>query len=336
MADSPRWGRRQTLLLSAAISALADGCFVITHGFFAFVIANLLMGLGVGLYWPATEAVVADLTTEHNRNEAFAIVRLADSLGLSAGVVLGGAVIAAFQAYRVLFALDGITFLMFYAIVAMAITETLSPQTNSENFWQGWRVAVCDRTLQIYILVNCLFTLYLSQSQSTLPLYLNRFTNLDNHAAVGGIFTWAIALTALCQLPMARWLNRFSQPHALMISLAFWAMTFFSTWLVGQALISPTLFVLIGLTAMALGTVSYTPIASSLVANIAPTTLRGIYLSINSMCWAVGYLIGPPLGGWALDHGAAHQFWLGLIASTLGGGVVLLRLQSQLQTRLPQ
>ncbi|ESA34461.1 arabinose efflux permease family protein [Leptolyngbya sp. Heron Island J] len=333
MADSPRWGRRRTLLISAAISAVADGCFVITNDFTGFVIANLLMGLGVGLYWPATEAVVADLTTVHNRNEAFAIVRLADSLGLSAGVVLGGAMIAAFQAYRLLFALDGITFIVFYAIVAIAITETLSTKTTAGNFWQGWQVAMCDRTLQIYVVVNSLFTLYLSQSQSTLPLYLNRFTSLDNHAAVGGIFTWAIVLTAFCQLPMARWLKRFAQPHALMIALAFWAFTFFSTWLVGQQLITPPAFVLIGLTTMALGTVAYTPIASALVVGIAPKELRGVYLSVNSMCWAVGYLIGPPLGGWALDHTMAHQFWLWLMASTLGGVLILRSLQLRMQSQ---
>ncbi|MEM9979773.1 MAG: MFS transporter, partial [Cyanobacteria bacterium P01_D01_bin.2] len=264
MADSPRWGRRRTLLLSAAISAVADGCFVVTQDFSGFVVANLLMGLGVGLYWPATEAVVADLTNDKNRNEAFAIVRLADSLGLSAGVVVGGAVIAVFQAYRVLFALDGVTFLAFYAVVAVAITETLNTtERSSDSFWQGWRVAICDRALQTYVVVNSLFTLYLSQSQSTLPLYLNRFTSLDNHAAVGGIFTWAIVLTALCQLPMARWLKRFSQPYALMMASGFWALHFFSVWLVGQQIISPTLFVLTGLTTMALGTVAYTPIASS-------------------------------------------------------------------------
>lgn len=333
MADSRRWGRRRTLLISAAISAVADGCFVVTQDFLGFLIANLLMGLGVGLYWPATEAVVADITSDNDRNEAFAIVRLADSLGLSLGVVIGGAVIAAFQAYRLLFALDGITFIVFYAIIAVAISETLSTDHKPGGFWQGWGVAVRDRTLQIYVLVNCLFTLFLSQSQSTLPLYLNRFTSLDNHAAVGGIFTWAIVLTALCQLPMARWLNRFSPPHALMIALVFWTLCFFSTWLVGQQLITPTVFVLTGLTAMALGTVAYTPIASSLVVGLAPDALRGVYLSVNSMCWAIGYLIGPPLGGWALDNAMAHSFWLGLMASTVGGAVILSVLQKQLQTK---
>ncbi|MEO0868329.1 MAG: MFS transporter [Cyanobacteria bacterium J06642_11] len=333
MADSPRWGRRRTLLLSAVISAIADGFFVVTQGFPSFVLANLLMGLGVGLYWPATEAVVADLTTEANRNEAFAIVRLADSLGLSAGVVLGGALIAVFEAYRLLFALDGVTFLLFLVIVAIAIEETLRADHETGGFWQGWGVALRDRTLQIYVVVNCFFTLYLAQTQSTLPLYINRFTTLKSHTAVGGIFTWAIVLSALSQVPVARWLKRFTQSHALMISLFFWATTFLCTWLVGQQLITPLGFVLTGLTAMALGTVAYTPIASSLVVGIAPASLRGVYLSVNSMCWAVGYLIGPPLGGWALDHTAAHTFWLWLMASTLVGVAILALLQRHIVTQ---
>ena len=134
---------------------------------------------------------------------------------------------------------------------------------------------------------------------------------------------------------MVRWLKRFTQPHALMIALVFWAITFLTTWLVGQQIISPGLFVVIGLTAMALGTVAYTPIASSLVVSIAPSHLRGVYLSVNSMCWAVGYLVGPPLGGWALDNTMAHPFWLWLVVSTLGGSLVLRALQTQMQTQQP-
>ncbi|MEO1400300.1 MAG: MFS transporter, partial [Cyanobacteria bacterium J06635_1] len=166
MADSPRWGRRRTLLLSAAISVLADGVFVITNNFTVFVIGNLLMGLGVGLYWPATEAVVADITQADNRNEAFATVRLADSLGLGLGVVLGGALIAATGAYRALFVIDGVTFALFFAIVAVAIAETLPNNATPRNFWAGWGAALRDRTLLIFVTVNILFTTYMAQVQS--------------------------------------------------------------------------------------------------------------------------------------------------------------------------
>jgi len=46
LADSPQWGRRKTLLLSAAISALADLVLTFSYNFPTFLLGNLLMGLG--------------------------------------------------------------------------------------------------------------------------------------------------------------------------------------------------------------------------------------------------------------------------------------------------
>lgn len=343
MADSPRWGRRRTLLLSAAISALADGVFVLTNDFTVFVIGNLLMGLGVGLYWPATEAVVADITQADNRNEAFATVRLADSLGLSLGVVLGGALIAATGAYRALFAIDGITFVLFFAVVAVAIAETLPKDAAPKNFWAGWGTALRDRTLLIFVTVNILFTTYLSQVQSTLPVYLNRFATVGDttgfsESVLSGLFTWHVALAAICQLPMARGLRNFSQPRALMISAGLWAMGFLGIYGAGTTLTGAITFSALALGILALATVAYTPVASTLVVQLAPQNLRGVYLSVNSMCWAIGYLLGPPLGGWAIDQGVstqgisiAHGFWLGLALSSAPAALILASLSRSMK-----
>ncbi len=121
--DSRFWGRRRTLLLSAAVSAVADIVLSLTSDFPTLVIGNLLMGLGIGLYWPATESVVADVTTHEERNEAFAITRLADSVGLGLGVVFGGALIGTTGNYPALFVIDGISFIVFCAIVYAAIAD---------------------------------------------------------------------------------------------------------------------------------------------------------------------------------------------------------------------
>ena len=85
LSDSPTWGRRKTLLVSAAVSVFADVALSLTYNFPTLVLGNLLMGFGIGMYWPATEAAIIDLTSPEQRNEAFAITRLADSLGLSLG-----------------------------------------------------------------------------------------------------------------------------------------------------------------------------------------------------------------------------------------------------------
>ncbi len=335
LADSPRWGRRPTLLVSTLVSALADGVLLLANDFSIFLLGNLLMGFGVGLYWPAAESVAADITAPEQRNEAYALVRLADNLGLGVGVVAGGLLISLTGAYRALFAIDGVTFLLFFALVYVAIAETRPAGNPARSLWSGWGHALQDTTLMIYAGVNVLFTGYLAQIQSTLPLYLNRLSGGGqgvNEGTLSLLFTGHVVLATIAQLPVARWLNRYRPAQGLMISALLWGLGFGLVWQAGTGQ-SPLLWGSLALAVMALAMVAYTPIGSALVAAIAPSELRGVYLSVNSMCWAVGYLIGPPVGGWALDQGsaAAHGFWLGLTATVVPALGVLVWLDRRLR-----
>lgn len=336
LADAPTWGRRPTLLASALVSAVADGVLVASQGFPLFLLGNLLMGFGVGLYWPATEAVVADLSTPQQRNEAYAVVRLADNLGLSAGVVLGGLLIQLTNTYRALFAIDGLTFLLFFWLIYRAIPETRQATAAGHRLFTGWGQALGDRALLVYVPINVVFTAFLAQVHSTLPVYLSQFAGPSGGLSTGVLsllFTGHVVLTALCQLPLARRLGRLSPPRALMVAAGLWAVGFGSVALVGvgeHAIAGAAL----ALGIMAVATAAYTPVASALVVALAPETLRGVYLSVNSMCWAVGYFVGPAVGGWALDQGAALGLWLGLAATGLPLGSALRYLHTLLRQRL--
>ena len=338
MTDSPYWGRRRTLLLSALISAIADVFLALAHDFPTFIGGNLLMGVGVGLYWPATEAAVADITSVSQRNEAFALVRLADNLGLSLGVVVGGALIASTGSYRALFVVDGITFLLFFGIVWRAIAETRCRDATPRSFWQGWGIALSDRRLLIYAAANVVFTGYMAQVHSTLPVYLNKFvqgpsgTGLPT-AVLSVLFTGHVLLVVLCQLPIARALKFLPPARSLMISASLWGLGFVLVWMTGIGNGHPIGGAALALAVMAIAIAAYTPVASSLVVALAPDALRGVYLSVNSMCWALGYLIGPPLGGWALDQSraSANGFWIGASLSIVGVLAILHVLDRRLE-----
>ena len=338
--DSPNWGRRKILLASAAISVLADVVLSLTANFPALVIGNLLMGFGVGMYWPATEAAIVDLTTPEQRNGAFAITRLADSLGLSLGVVLGGALIANSGNYRTLFVIDGISFAIFFAIIYFAIAETYQFKSQSVATQQnGWLLAFRDRALMVFVAVNILFTIYLSQVQTTMPLYLKNFVRLAattgfSEQTISSLFTWHIVFAAVCQLPVAWFLNRFSRITGLSFSLLLWGVAFILVWMTGTTSNNTLTIAIAALGVMSLGMVTYTPVASGLVADLAPESLRGVYLSINSQCWAIGYFIGPPLGGWALDNPSyTNYFWLACAGSILLGLVILQYLRRLIELR---
>lgn len=337
-ADSPQWGRRSTLLLSAGVSAIGSLVLAFAATLPVFIAGNLLMGLGTGLYWPATEAVVADLTRPDQRNEAYALTRLADTIGLGAGVVLGGLLIKSTGAYRSLFVIDGISFVVFFGIIYWTIAETLNRNQIQRGMVKSWILALRDRPLLVYALVNVLFTTYLAQVESALPLYFTNFAPANRKGfqpeTISALFSWYVVFSAVAQIPIARALNRISRVQVLACAALLWAVGFSLVWVTGTSGWGHLLWAILSLSVMSIATVAYTPAASSLVVALAPESLRGVYLSINSLCWAIGYFVGPTLGGWAMDQprSIANGFW---IASALSVGVAIAILH-QLNQMLPK
>jgi MFS family permease len=350
LADAPSFGRKKTLILSAAISALADVALLLTNNLPLLLLGNLLMGLGIGLYWPATEAIVADLTTPMQRNEAFAITRLADTTGLGLGVVLGGLLISATGNYRALFAIDGVSFVVFLVVIYLAITNNQPESHHQEvSLRRSWGIALRDHLFLIFLLVNILFTTYLAHINSIMPLYFTNFAGFPQ-GTISFLFSFHIVLAALLQMPVARFLNRFSRTRALIFSLLFWGIGFILVWFTGFVQTGNFIWAILAMTILAIATISYNPAATSLVVELAPEQSRGIYLSLNSQCWAIGYFISPVLGGWVLERSLALRlprstllpnqashflidaFWLANALSVILGIVVLMYLGKKIRS----
>ncbi len=317
-----RWGRKPVLLTATAVLAIACLIFTITNDFPTLIAGCLVQGFGLGLYWPANEAIVADLTTGETRRFAYAMTRLADNVGTGLGIIAGGLLISSTGAYRSLFIIDGISFCCFLLTIAFGIQETLRSPKRPARFFSGYTTALRDRRLLVYVIVNVIFTIYISQTQTTLPLYFSGFVPQAagrgfNPQVISALFTGHLLMTIVFQLPILKLLAKLSQARSLMISGGFWVFGFGCITLTGLSQSYQLLWANLGLGLFALAIAAYTPTASALIADLAPASLRGVYTSINSLCWAVGYAIGPPLGGWALDRSPqfAHSFWLGLAAT---------------------
>ena len=335
-----RWGRKPVLLLATLVLAIACFIFAVTADFSTLVVGYVVQGLGLGLYWPANEAIVADLTTGEERRFAYAITRVADNLGMGLGIIAGGLLISSTGAYRYLFMIDGISFCCFFLTIAVGIQETLQPEKISPQFISGYATALRDRRLLVYVIVNIIFTVYISQIQSTLPLYFSSFVSQAgargfSPQVISTLFTGHLLITIACQLPMIKLLRQLNHARSLMISGGFWAVGFVCINITGTTNSYQLLWASLCLGLFALAIVAYTPTASALVADLAPSSLRGVYISINSLCWAAGYAIGPPFGGWALDRSPqfVHNFWLGLAATVPIVWAILLWLERLIGSR---
>lgn len=336
MTDSPWWGRRRTLLLSTFISSFSAFLLANVHDFSTLLIGNLLRGLGEGLYWPATEALVADLSTGEQRHEAYAMTRLGDNCGLGLGIILGGLLVSFTGGYRWLFVVDAISFLVFSAVIYQAIPETarVNSQNNDRTRKNSWLVALSDRTFLVYLLVNILFTTYISQVHTAMPLYFSEFVGDGLPTGLmSALFTWHLAIAVLLQLPIARFLRRFSHPQAMICSGIFWGLGFIFTGITGITNSGQIPLALVAAAFLAVGTIAYVPAASSLVADLSPPSRLGVYVSMNAQCWAIGYFIGPVLAGWTLDRPRpwADLLWPGWALTVLGAIAILQILHRKLK-----
>ena len=332
MTDSEFWGRRHTLLLACIISIVADGVFLLAHDFSLLILANMLMGLGDSLYWPASGAAITDNSDHHQREEAFAVSGLADSLGSGFGIVLGGLLLTVNNSYQLLFIMDGVTFALFLGVLLVVFKDRRN-RANSSEKTQGiaaWRNALLNPVFLVFAAANILFTTYINLMESTMPLYFTNFVHsasTSNMAPenVGILFSGYVLIAALFQLPIVRVMRTYRRVCVLMMSMVLWGIGFLLVWFVGLPVGGQGVLMMM---VLAIANVTYNPFSVALVTELAPEESLGVYLSLNAQCWTIGYLVGPLIGGWALaqTQDIARGLWAVAALSTLIGVLILKQL----------
>lgn len=350
MTDSPRFGRKITLLLAALLATAACGIAAIASDLNLLFLTNIIFGLSTGLYWTAADAAVMDATQEadspeerlRQRQGAFSLLAVLDGVGFGAGTLggvlfLAGGALAAtgvgqmFQSRpTLLFGVGAIVFALMGLLFWVAMIETRPIDEISDAdapMGMAWRSALGDRRLTIYLLVNTLFITYMALVNASLPLY---FVNSwgTSESTISQLFTWGyVGLGALIQVPVIRAIAGFDYLRSLLISIGIWAVGFAGLAVASLNLkvISPSILELGLLSIFAVATVIYKPTSSAWIAALAPVKLRGIYTAIAYQCWPIAYFIGPILGGWAIDRpDIILGFWVGVGGSTVLGAIVLV------------
>jgi MFS family permease len=325
MADSQRFGRQGTLIVSAVLAILTSVITLIAHDFRGLLAANILFGLSVGLYWTAADSAIMDSTTPEQRQSAFSVVGVMDNLGFGLGTLGGGLLLEVLQPKTWIFAASVFVFGLFLLLVAIAVIETRQPDLERPVLQTGWKQALSDGQLMTYLLVNTQFVMFLALVGSTLPLYFVNFLG-TSEPLVANLFTWGyVALGAGLQVPLIRLLAKFSYLRSLMLSMLIWGIGFGLIWVI-SASSSKLVWSELGVFAIfAIATIIYKPTSSAWISKLAPESLRGVYTAIAYQCWSLGYVFGPILGGWAMDQSrvVAHNFWLGVAVSTVMGVGIL-------------
>ncbi len=322
LADSPRFGRRAVLSLAALLGAIVSLILVVAHGLWLLILASFVLGVSLGFYWTASGAAVMDATEPEDRSSAFAVMGVAEYVGIGLGVLGGSALLGVVRADpELIFVGCGIMFLAFLGLVQVAMTKEYPQRPDLAKGGGGIALALKDRVLLVFMAANIFFTTYVALVTSTIPLYFTNFMAGSDPipgvsvGSTASLFTWCyIGVGAMLQIPTTSLLTPLRRIWVLSGAIALWGIGFALLWAAGTFAEAQFVWAIVALCLLSLASVAYKPFFVATVSDLAPPSLRGAYVAVSSQCWTVGYFIGPLLGGWAMDQSAlvARRFWLGV------------------------
>lgn len=278
-----RVGRRPVLLTSFFVTPVAVMALGFVHQTVVIVGAIFIVGFFTNLSRPAIGATVADVVPAERRVRAFGYIYWAINLGAAIAPVVAG-LLANFN-YELVFIGDAVTTALFGVIVLLRVPETRPDHEAAHERCHASSHAssrvgqvVRDPVLIAFVFLSLIVGMVYAQGEVTLPLAMiaNGLTPADYGLAlaVNG------ALIVLVTLHAVRWIERAPRFAVLALSAVLTGIGFGLTQF-ATALPFYALTVVI----WTLGEILAAAIGPALVAELAPTKLRGLYQGVFGASW---------------------------------------------------
>jgi MFS family permease len=317
-------GPRATLAASLVVLALAYGMFPLVREAWQAFGLMAVAGIGNGAFWPSQSALLAGLTTRETRSTAYGVQRAVFNLGIGVGGLLGGLIATTSDSgtFTVLFLADAGTFVAYAATVA-AVAAPRPAKQSADAQPGGYRDVLRDRVLLAVVALNVIFvTAGFAQLEAAFPVFARNEVGVSERV-IGLVFFVNVLVILIVQLPVVRLLEGRSRMAGLAAMAVLWAGSWITVLAAGlwlEAAAAGAVLVLAGII-FALGECVLGPAQSALVADLAPEGLRGRYMALLTNSYAVGFIVGPAVGG-ALLASSPSGLWAGaavmLLAAAAG------------------
>jgi MFS family permease len=293
-------GRRKTIVFSMLSGAAAMLLLSQAHGLAIIIVLTMLTGLTNEFYRPASQALLADIVPSQQRTTAFAALRVAFNAGFAFGPATAGLLAA--SGYFWLFAGDAATSVLFGMVALLALPRGAHSSPTNSSWADAWRVLRRDRKLHQLLLANFAVGLVFFQLGSTYGLHV---TQLGFSPAVyGGIVSMNGALIVFCELPLTRLTRKFPMRRVMaagyFLCAGAYALNAFAHT-IGGLVLCMILFTT--------GEMITMPTAAAYLADLAPPEMRGRYMGVAGLTWAMALIIGP-LCGMKLFAAAPATYWI--------------------------
>jgi MFS family permease len=315
--------------LAMVASLLGDGVLMQATAEDRYRLGQALLGLAMGLYWPAIELAVPLSCAPVPSARAYALARTADALGVAAGSLVG-ALLASRGWLRGIYVFD-ISALAMMALLLARAPLAGQPRRPSPRFGASRETGGHPWLLPLLPLfgVVVVATAVPALMQSALPLDLVRggLRRPPLQESLGAMtIGLQLVLLLLLQWPLGRALAR--RPVAVGLAFSLLAFAGGTLLLAASAVVPWGRWLLVAAQLpLAVGAAAFLPTATEAVVEVTPVPHRGLALALFSQCFALSGLTAPLLGGWLLDRqGHGVGLWLATSAVLLSGLPLVARL----------
>ncbi|MEU8003336.1 MFS transporter [Catellatospora sp. NPDC049111] len=333
-----RWGRKATYLAGTTTAAALMVGLGLARPIWLIAVLAAAVGLAHSLPGPATVAAIVDVLPEADRSRAFNLQFWAFNMGGAIAAALAG-VIAEFS-FLALFLIDAGMTAVTALLVWRLVPETLRRERVATGpaaarpvidvglshgksggpsrrdrptsmFWRlrigrartvdrfgergGLGVVVRDRVFLTFVGLTFLLALLTVQGQSILQLAMEG--DGLRPSAYGLVVSLGGAMIVVGQLFVPRLIG--ARRHAVVLAAAFALLALgYST-----VFLADRLWVYVAAASVwTIGQMLAAPPNASIIAELAPTALRGRYQGVFFLVFPAAGFVAPSVGGWSLQH----------------------------------
>lgn len=334
---SDRFGRRFAMLAGLGLEFFVISGMIFATQIWHFYALLAMNALATNLSIPAGSALIADIVPEERRAESYALIKAGIHIGVALGPMLGILIYSTNP--KLAFMLEALAILIYLLLVYFKIPETVPKKektitteaTNISTPRLSFRFLLMQYIPLLFLILTTI-PLYMLETQqiTNIPLYLKtKFANFlviyATLRTINGI------ITAILQVPVARWTESWSPAQAIFIGYILFALFGFGYGL------APIFIVLIVAELLYLvGGMLVFPHQDKVISMIAPKEKRGQFFSLFEISFSAGKMTGPVIGSIFLEKYGGEYLFIGLALMIMLAGFAQYLLIRQILSKHQQ
>lgn len=258
--------------------------------------------------WPAYDSLIAELTSDHDREQAYSLQYLASNLGIIFAPTLGGLL---FNNYLWLsFLIAGLAVLSSTILIFLFVPKSMEKVKNTNTYEEKeegnlWDVLKARKILVLYVVIGCVAGAIYSQFNYLLPIQMDEMF-LDQGALLFGTLTSINGGVVILFTPILTQLTiRWNDLERIFLGIVMQIFGICSCVFFRDGFVCYVVAMFIFTLGEILHTLGHSPYVSKRI----PASHRGRFVSIDNICASMVSSLGNTVVGKVLVMYSFKEAW---------------------------